>query len=63
MTPQERLDYFWSTGELPGTIFDDLNDRKQKVPGRPRRRQVKWLRRGPRKQQEETSKHNEASIG
>jgi len=27
MTPQERMDWFWATGVLPGSMFDDLNDR------------------------------------
>ncbi len=62
MTPQERLDWFWATGELPGTIFDDLNDRKRKVPGQPRRRHAKRLRLGSRKRQKETSNHNESCI-
>ena len=27
MTPQEKIDWFWATGVLPGSMFDDLNDR------------------------------------
>ena len=53
MTPQEKLRYFWSLGELPGTIFDDLNDRKPKVPEQPRRRQTKRLQLGSRKRRKE----------
>ena len=28
MTPQEKMKWFWATGALPGTVFDDLNDRE-----------------------------------
>jgi hypothetical protein len=27
MTPKERMDWFWATGFLPGSMFDDLHDR------------------------------------
>jgi len=27
MTPQEKVDWFWATGVLPGSMFDDLNAR------------------------------------
>ena len=60
MTPQEKLDWFWAVGELPGTIFDDLNDRKPKLPWHLCRRHTKRLRLGSQKQRKETSKHNEA---
>ena len=41
MTPQEKLDWFWSMGRLPGSVFDDLNAQKPQVPEQPRRRQAK----------------------
>jgi hypothetical protein len=63
MTPQEKLPYFWPLGELPGTIFDDLNDRKPKVPEQPRRRQTKRLQLGSRKRRKETSIRNGSRIG
>lgn len=28
MKPQEKMDWFWVTGVLPGTIFDDFGDHK-----------------------------------
>ncbi len=28
MTPQERMRWFWATGVLPGSIFQDLDDPK-----------------------------------
>ena len=62
MTPQEKLDCFWSIGELPGTIFDDLNDRKPKAPVRPSRRRARRLRLGSRKRHEEALEHEESSI-
>jgi len=44
MTPQERLNFFWSSGILPGTVADDLNDRHNWQPVQPRRQRVSWLR-------------------
>jgi hypothetical protein len=26
--PREKMDWFWTTGTLPGSILDDLNDRR-----------------------------------
>ncbi len=37
MTPQEKINWFWSTGVLPGTIFDDWGDQKRE-PVNARRR-------------------------
>ena len=37
MTPQEKINWFWATGVLPGTIFDDWDDnghRQSKTSGR-----------------------------
>jgi hypothetical protein len=34
MKPQDKMDWFWATGVLPGTIFDDLDDRKAARAGR-----------------------------
>jgi len=62
MTPQEKIRWFWSTGELPGTIFDDLNDRKPKVPEQPRRRHARWLQLGSRKRHEEALEHEESRV-
>jgi len=62
MTPQEKLDWFWALGELPGSVFDDLNDRKREMPGLPRRQQAKRLRPGSRKRHEEASKPNASRI-
>ena len=30
MTLSEKIRWFWLTGVLPGTLFDDLDDRKRK---------------------------------
>lgn len=30
MTSKEMLHWFWATGALPGTTFDDLGDQKDK---------------------------------
>jgi hypothetical protein len=62
VTPQQKIRWFWAIGELPGTIFDDLNDRKPKVPEQPRRQQARRLRLGSRKRHLEASKHNESCI-
>ena len=62
MTPQEKIRWFWSIGELPGTTFDDLNDRKPKVPEQPRRRQAKRLQLGSRKRHGKAWEHEEPSI-
>jgi hypothetical protein len=43
MTPRDRLNFFWSSGILPGTVADDLNDRYKRQPGQPHRRRVSWL--------------------
>jgi hypothetical protein len=34
MKPQEKMDWFWATGVLPGTLFDDMDDQKARKPGR-----------------------------
>ena len=44
MTPKEKMDIFWATGILPGTMFDDLNDRVIQGPMLPRPRRRNWLR-------------------
>lgn len=44
MKAQERLKFFWATGVLPGTMFDDLNDQESREPVLPRRRRVNWRR-------------------
>ena len=62
MTPQEKIRSFWAIGKLPGTMFDDLNDRKPKVPEQPRRRHAKRPQLGSRKRQEEALEHEESSI-
>jgi hypothetical protein len=62
MTPQEKIRWFWSIGELPGTIFDDLNDREPQMPDQPRRRHAKRLQLGSRKRPEEALEHEESSI-
>ena len=43
MTPKEEMHWFWATGVLPGTMFDDLDDRRAKLPDRPPR-PINWLR-------------------
>jgi hypothetical protein len=62
MTLQEKLDWFWAVGELPGTIFDDLNDRKPEMREQPRRQRVKRLRLSSRKGHKEASIHNRSCI-
>jgi len=62
MTLQEKMNWFWTIGEVPSTIFDDLNDQKPKVLGRPRRRQVKRLQPSSWKQHEEPLKPSGATI-
>ena len=62
MTPQEKIGWFWSIGELPGTMFDDLNDRKPQRPDQPRRRQTNRLQPRSRKRPEEALEHEESSI-
>ena len=32
MKPEEKMHWFWVTGALPGSMFDDWNDRKAKQP-------------------------------
>ncbi|MFZ5916900.1 MAG: hypothetical protein ACOYZ7_08210 [Chloroflexota bacterium] len=44
MKPKEKIEFFWATGVLPGTIFEDLNDRFLHEPKMPRRRRANWLR-------------------
>jgi hypothetical protein len=55
MTPQEKIRWFWSVGELPCTMFEGLNGWKGKVPEWPRRQQVKRLRQGLWKRHEGAS--------
>jgi hypothetical protein len=43
MTPQEKLEWFWTFGQVPGTIFDDYNDRTSMKPQAPRRRYTRHL--------------------
>jgi hypothetical protein len=62
MTLREKLEWFWAVGELPGTIFDDLNDRKPEVRGQPRRQNGKRMRLGSRKGHNETSIHHSSCI-
>ena len=49
MRPQERIRWFWSTGVLPGTLFDDMEDQRNKAPRQSRRRLAKRLQLGFRK--------------
>lgn len=44
MKPKERIDFFWATGVLPGTIFEDLDDQPTRERLLPRRRRRNWLR-------------------
>ena len=37
MKPQEKMNWFWATGVLPGTIFDDFDDKKPRENWRWRR--------------------------
>jgi hypothetical protein len=37
MKPQEKMNWFWATGVLPGTIFDDFGDTRE-------RRAERWSR-------------------
>jgi len=57
MTPQEKMKWFWAIGAMPGSIFDDLNDRKGKRAVPPCR-QVKWLPSGDVKRQGNVSIQN-----
>lgn len=43
MTLQEKLDYFWSVGEVPGSIFDDMNDRYRQEAQQSRYRRGRGL--------------------
>ena len=43
MTLQEKLDYFWAVGEVPGSIFDDISDRHRQEAKQPRYRQGRGL--------------------
>jgi hypothetical protein len=43
MTPQEKLDWFWVFGQVPGNMFVESSSRKPKEPGQPRRRQARRL--------------------
>jgi hypothetical protein len=45
MKPREKINWFWATGILPGTMFDDLNDREIRQLEEPRRRRTRQLRR------------------
>jgi hypothetical protein len=40
MKPQEKMSWFWATGVLPGTLFDDIDDKKARVTWRERRTRV-----------------------
>lgn len=44
MTPQEKIKWFWATGVLPGTMFDDWDEKKRTPQNKSLRRQVSWLR-------------------
>ena len=44
MTLQEKLKLFWSCGILPGTISDDLNDRRIWQVTQSHRQRMSWLR-------------------
>jgi hypothetical protein len=33
MTPSEKMRWFWVTGKLPGSIFDDVDDCMSKGAG------------------------------
>jgi hypothetical protein len=49
---KEKLYWFWSTGVLPGSMFDDLDDRKAKwseQPPRPVNRLLLYLKRQGRR--------------
>ena len=61
MTAQERMDCFWSTGILPGTIFDDLDQAAQKSSW-PFRRRVKRLRQDSSNASAEASKPSRARF-
>jgi hypothetical protein len=37
MSVQEKMNWFWSTGVLPGSVFGDVDDRQAQRPA-PRRR-------------------------
>jgi hypothetical protein len=30
MTSHEKMHWFWAFGQVPGSVFDDLHDRKSK---------------------------------
>lgn len=49
MKLQEKMDWFWSLGTLPGTIFDDLDDRRVGQSWESCRRRFSRLRTGTRK--------------
>jgi len=44
MSPQEKIRFFWATGVLPGTMFDDLSEKKIAQPAQRRRKRFNWLR-------------------
>lgn len=49
MELQEKMNMFWATGVLPGSVFDDLNDRKIRPHAGPYRHRSSYLRSGVRK--------------
>lgn len=49
MKPQDKMRWFWATGVLPGTLFDDFNDNHGHVIGRGRKNRFQLrLRHGGR---------------
>jgi hypothetical protein len=45
MTPQDRIRFFWASGILPGTMFDDLDYPATRQLVQPPRRRLSWLQR------------------
>ena len=62
VTPQEKIRWFWSTGELPGTMFDEVDERKKKVSEQARSQQAKQLQPRSPKRPEETLELEESSV-
>ena len=62
MTPQEKIGWFWSIGELPGTMFDEVDERKKKVSEQARGQQAKRAQPRSRKRPKKALEHEESSI-
>jgi hypothetical protein len=63
MKLQEKMNSFWSLGELPGRSFDDVHGDNPNLPAWSRRRRAGSLRVGSRERREEAIEQLAARIG